>query len=63
MLPKLLNKGGELIDTGVSDITGAPLVRREWVVGHETYVAVFEVRRGRQMLALQTLYVRARRQK
>lgn len=61
MLPRLLNEGGELLDAGVSESTGTPQVRRELTVGNETYVAVFEVRRKRQMLVLQTFYVRVRK--
>ena len=61
VLPRLLNEGGELIDAGVAESTGAPLVRRELTVGNETYVAVFEVRRKRRMLVLQTFYVRERK--
>lgn len=61
VLPRLLNEGGELIDAGSAESTGAPLVRRELTVGNETYVAVFEVRRKRRMLVLQTFYVRERK--
>lgn len=58
MLPRLLNEGGPLTDVGVSRTTGAPLVQRELVVGNVTYVGVFEVRKGRRMLVLQTFYIR-----
>lgn len=61
VLPRLLNEGGELLDAGVSESTKTPLVRRELTVGNETYVAVFEVRKGRRMLVLQTFYVRERK--
>ncbi|HRM95272.1 MAG TPA: hypothetical protein PLO08_16920, partial [Alicycliphilus sp.] len=58
MLPRLLNEGGPLLDAGVSRTTSAPLVRRELTVDGVTYVAVFEVRKGRRMLVLQTFYIR-----
>lgn len=58
MLPKLLNEGGPLVDVGVSRTTGAPLVQRELIEGNVTYVGVFEVRKGRRMLVLQTFYIR-----
>lgn len=58
ILPRLLAEGGDLIDAGVSRTTQAPLVRRELTIDGETYVGVFEVRKGRRMLVLQTFYVR-----
>ncbi|SNT07498.1 phage minor head protein [Pseudomonas segetis] len=61
ILPKLLNDAGPLIDAGLSESTNSPLVRREMTVDNETYVAVFEVRRKRKMLVLQTFYVRVRK--
>ncbi|MDI5994417.1 phage minor head protein [Pseudomonas sp. MDMC216] len=58
MLPRLLNEGGPLIDAGLSRTTSSPLVRRELTVDGVTYVGVFEVRKGRRMLVLQTFYIR-----
>lgn len=59
MLPRLLNEGGPLQDAGKSRTTNAPLVLRELAVDGIVYVAVFEVRKGRRMLVLQTFYKRA----
>lgn len=58
VLPRLLNEGGPLAYVGVSRTTGAPLMQRELAVDGVTYVAVFEVRKGRRMLVLQTFYIR-----
>lgn len=61
-LPQLLNEGGEFEDAGKSWRSGQPLVRRRWRLDGEEFVATFEVRRGRKMLALETLYIREVRQ-
>lgn len=56
-LPAILNDPDSVDDGGVSDV-GRPVVRYSKEIGGETYVAAFEVRPGRKMLALQSLWIR-----
>lgn len=56
-LPRLLNDGGDWVDAGQAKRTGHPLVKREMTHDAERYTAVFEVRTGRKMLALESLYI------
>lgn len=60
ILPELLNDGTAWEDAGRAKLTGHPLVRRRLRVGDETWVAVFEIRKKRRMLALETLYVQVK---
>lgn len=57
LLPALLNDPDTMEYAGVSDI-GRHLVRFEKTIGGERIVAVFEVRPGRRMVALQTMFIR-----
>lgn len=61
-LAQIINDGGEFEDAGTSWRTGHPLVRRRLMVGSEEWVATFEVRGGRKMLAIETFYIRKVRQ-
>jgi hypothetical protein len=57
MLPRLLNDGAEPQSAGRARKTGNPLIKRRLIVGEEAFEAVFEVRKGRKMLALETFYI------
>lgn len=58
-LPEILNAPDAIVDGGVSEIGGGGhAVIFEKRLDGELYSAVFVVRRGRQTLALQTLYIR-----
>jgi hypothetical protein len=56
-LPDLLNTPDSVEDGGQSDV-GAPVLRYAKVFNGELYTAAFEVRKGRKMLALQSLWIR-----
>jgi hypothetical protein len=58
VLPQLLNEGGALEDAGKARQTGNPLVKRRLTHNGEVFEAVFEVRRKRKMLVLQSFYIR-----
>lgn len=58
LLPQLLNEGEALVDAGESRATNTAQVRRELTINGETFVAIFEIRRKRRTLALQTFYIR-----
>lgn len=58
VLGQLLNDGEPFEDAGTARGTGLPLVRRSFVFNGERYIAVFELRRKRRMLTLQTFYIR-----
>nr|WP_305793220.1 phage minor head protein [Sedimenticola hydrogenitrophicus] len=57
VLPQLINEGGQLVAAGKATKTGNPLVKRRLTLGGEGYEAVFELRNGRKMLALQSFYI------
>jgi hypothetical protein len=57
VLPQLINDGGKLEAAGKAKMTGNSLVKRRLSRGGEAYEAVFELRRGRKMLALQSFYI------
>lgn len=57
LLPQIVEAPDAVQNPGPSAI-GAPQVRFIKKIGAETYEAVFEWRRGRQMMALATLYVK-----
>ena len=57
MLPELLNAPDEISDAGVSRMARRPLVKFTKQIGDRRIVAVFEVRTGRKMLALETMYI------
>lgn len=57
VLPKLINDGGKLEAAGKARKTGNPLVKRRLTLGGAAYEAVFELRSGRKMLALQSYYI------
>lgn len=57
-IPAMLNEPDAIVDAGTSDV-GRPSIRIEKKFGAELYVAVFEVRPGRKMVALQTLWIRS----
>ncbi|OBS10795.1 phage minor head protein [Acidihalobacter prosperus] len=61
-LPALLNAQGILTDAGFSRTTKLPLVKWQADIDGEQWSAVFEIRKGRRMLALQTLHIRNERQ-
>lgn len=56
-LPDIINYGTS-VPAGVSKRTGNPLVAITYRMGRITYVAVFELRKGKRTLALQTFYAR-----
>uniref|UniRef100_UPI002632D307 phage minor head protein n=1 Tax=uncultured Halomonas sp. TaxID=173971 RepID=UPI002632D307 len=58
VLGQLLNEGAGWQDAGASKRSGQPLVKRRLERNGEVFEAVFEVRRKRKMLALETFYVR-----
>jgi hypothetical protein len=60
-LPRLLNTPERIQGAGKSWRTGHPLVRYEMTDGKNSFVAVFEVRRNRRMMALDTFYIRGKR--
>ncbi len=57
MLPVLLNNGGEWGFSGYSRKTKHPLVRKVVEYNGVRFVVVFEIRKKRKMLALETFYV------
>jgi len=57
MLPLILNSPDTIEDGGKTD-AGTPVVRIAKDIFGELYVAAFEVRKGRKMLALQSMWVR-----
>ncbi len=57
-LPELLNAPDQVEDGGKSWRTGHPLVRYKKRFGDEEWNAVFEIRRGRKMMNLDTLFIR-----
>lgn len=58
MLAGLLDGPGRFELAGVSRGSGQPVIRWIRVVGGTEWVVVFELRRGRLMLALETFYIR-----
>lgn len=56
-LPELLNAPDEILDGGVSDTTGQPLVMYKKAFGNETWVYVAEIRKKRRTLASTTMYI------
>jgi hypothetical protein len=57
VLAAMLNAPDSIVDAGTSDV-GRPVVMIEKVIGGETYFAAFEVRTGRKMLVLQSMWIR-----
>jgi len=59
-LPEILSTPDSIEDSGVSRMTGRPLMK--WIkwYGDEEWVFVVEVRSGRKMLVQETLYIRNR---
>lgn len=60
-LPAVLNTPDAIEDAGSSKSTSRPLVLYRKRFGSEELVAVFELRKQRRMLALETLYIRMRK--
>jgi hypothetical protein len=54
LLPDILNSYDDVIYSGRSDV-GHPVFRYVKAIDGETYVAAFEVRKKRRMMALQSL--------
>jgi hypothetical protein len=64
LLPQLLSEADRIEDGGTAWRTGHQLVRVTWDRGEgEEWVAMFEVRRGKKSLALESLFVRKRQGK
>lgn len=61
-LAALLNAPDAIEDAGKARRTGLPLVRFVRKVGGESWAAVFEIRRKRRTLALETFFIRRARQ-
>jgi len=57
-VPAVLNAPDAIEDAGRAATSGQPLVRFRKKVGGEEFVAVFQLRKQRRMLALETLYIR-----
>lgn len=58
LLPGLLN-GADLIENGGLTDVGHPIVRIAKSIGGEVHTAAFEIRKGRRMLALQSVWIKA----
>jgi len=56
-LPVLLNGYDEVVYAGHSDV-GHPIFRFSKQIGDETFIAAFEVRKKRRMMALQSFWIR-----
>lgn len=57
-LPELLNSPDSVLNAGVSRMAKRPLVKVMKRIDGVQYVALFEIRTGRKMLALETFYAR-----
>jgi hypothetical protein len=55
-LPLMLNGPDGVEDGGLSNV-GHPIVRVTRVIGSERFAAAFEIRKGRRMLALQSMWI------
>lgn len=55
LLPKIISDPDKIEDKGKSDV-GRPIVRVIKRIGDVTYVLAMEVRSGRKMLALQSMW-------
>lgn len=62
-LVRLIDAPGAMEDAGVSDFTKLPLVRTIRRAGQEEFVAVWEMRGKRRSLALQTFFIRVRKER
>lgn len=58
-LPELLNAPDSVVYAGVSRMAKRPLVKMTKRIDGVEYVALFEIRTGRKMLALETFYARS----
>lgn len=58
LLPSIINSPDAIEAAGTAARTSNALVRYTKVIGGSRYSAVFEVRKGRRMLALQTFWIR-----
>lgn len=58
LLPSIINSPDAVEAAGEANRTRNPLVQFVKIIGGQRYVAVFEVRKGRRMLALQTFWIR-----
>lgn len=61
LLPRLISDAQSIEDAGKSWRSGLPLVRLIWDREDEQRVAIFEVRKGKLTLALETLLTRTRK--